>query len=512
MDREVILTEEGYAKLTEEIEYLTTTKRREVAERIKEAREFGDISENSEYDDAKNEQAQLFYRIQRWSRSSATRRWSTPSTSPPTPSRSAPRDAQGRQEQGDARVLDRGLGRGRPEEPRLSNESPVGKALLGKKKGEKVDDPGSARGAPVTRSSTSGPVSTTADAAAGGGLPALIAERRAKRGRCARRVLTRSRPLRGRGEIAAVRAPHEGLEAGGDRGRAGARGRPAGRAPRPGQGRLPRPRRPQRAHPAAGERRPPGRGGDGGAPRPRPRGHRRRRGPGRRAPAAASCRCAVDGCELLAKALRPPPDKYHGAERPRDALPPPLPRPDGRRGGARAFITRSTVVAGVRRFLDDARLHRGRDADAAAALRRRRGAAVRDAPQRPRPRPLPADRHRALPQAADRRRARAGLRDRQGLPQRGRLATSTTPSSRCSRSTRPTRTTATSWRRSSSWSRPSREAPAARRVALEGGDRLRAALARASTLRDAIREASGHRLRASTPTPTRCARPCARPA
>ena len=64
MDREVILTEEGYAKLKEEIEYLSTTKRREVAERIKEAREFGDISENSEYDDAKNEQAQLEYRIQ----------------------------------------------------------------------------------------------------------------------------------------------------------------------------------------------------------------------------------------------------------------------------------------------------------------------------------------------------------------------------------------------------------------------------------------------------------------
>ena len=63
MDREVILTEEGYAKLTEEIEYLSTTKRREVAERIKEAREFGDISENSEYDDAKNEQAMLEQRI-----------------------------------------------------------------------------------------------------------------------------------------------------------------------------------------------------------------------------------------------------------------------------------------------------------------------------------------------------------------------------------------------------------------------------------------------------------------
>ncbi|MDH3227670.1 MAG: transcription elongation factor GreA, partial [Thermoleophilia bacterium] len=43
MNREVILTEEGYEKLREEIEYLSTTKRREVAERIKEAREFGDI-------------------------------------------------------------------------------------------------------------------------------------------------------------------------------------------------------------------------------------------------------------------------------------------------------------------------------------------------------------------------------------------------------------------------------------------------------------------------------------
>ena len=63
MDREVILTEEGYAKLKEEIEQLSTTKRNEVAERIKEAREFGDISENSEYDDAKNEQAQLEAKI-----------------------------------------------------------------------------------------------------------------------------------------------------------------------------------------------------------------------------------------------------------------------------------------------------------------------------------------------------------------------------------------------------------------------------------------------------------------
>ena len=63
MQKDVILTPEGLEKLKEEIEHLSTEKRREVAERIKEAREFGDISENSEYDDAKNEQAMLEARI-----------------------------------------------------------------------------------------------------------------------------------------------------------------------------------------------------------------------------------------------------------------------------------------------------------------------------------------------------------------------------------------------------------------------------------------------------------------
>ncbi len=63
MQKDVILTPDGLEKLKQEIEYLSTEKRREVAERIKEAREFGDISENSEYDDAKNEQAMLESRI-----------------------------------------------------------------------------------------------------------------------------------------------------------------------------------------------------------------------------------------------------------------------------------------------------------------------------------------------------------------------------------------------------------------------------------------------------------------
>src|SRR3712207_9416048 len=63
MPKDVILTPEGLEKLKDELEQLTTVKRREVAERIKDAREYGDISENSEYDDAKNEQAMLESRI-----------------------------------------------------------------------------------------------------------------------------------------------------------------------------------------------------------------------------------------------------------------------------------------------------------------------------------------------------------------------------------------------------------------------------------------------------------------
>ena len=61
--KEILLTEEGYRKIEEELEFLKTVRRKEVAERIKVAISFGDISENAEYDEAKNEQAQLEERI-----------------------------------------------------------------------------------------------------------------------------------------------------------------------------------------------------------------------------------------------------------------------------------------------------------------------------------------------------------------------------------------------------------------------------------------------------------------
>ena len=63
MDKPVLLTRDGLVKLEHELEELRTVRRSEVAERIKYAKDFGDISENAEYDEAKNEQGMLEGRI-----------------------------------------------------------------------------------------------------------------------------------------------------------------------------------------------------------------------------------------------------------------------------------------------------------------------------------------------------------------------------------------------------------------------------------------------------------------
>ncbi|WP_300408934.1 transcription elongation factor GreA [Lagierella sp.] len=62
-EKEILLTKEGYKKLEDEMEFLKTVRRKEVADKIKVARGFGDLSENAEYDEAKNEQAQVEDRI-----------------------------------------------------------------------------------------------------------------------------------------------------------------------------------------------------------------------------------------------------------------------------------------------------------------------------------------------------------------------------------------------------------------------------------------------------------------
>jgi len=138
MQKDVILTPEGLDKLKQEIEYLSTTKRREVAERIKEAREFGDISENSEYDDAKNEQAMLEARIatleDKLRSASVIDASELSSDVVRVGSQVHVKDSGGKS----STYTIVGSTEADPSANRLSNESPVGKALVGRKKGDAV--------------------------------------------------------------------------------------------------------------------------------------------------------------------------------------------------------------------------------------------------------------------------------------------------------------------------------------------------------------------------------------
>jgi transcription elongation factor GreA len=138
--KDVILTPEGYEKLKQEIDYLQTDKRREVAERIRIAREFGDIAENAEYDDAKNEQAMLEHRIaQLEERLLSARVISKKEISKDTVSVGATvrlRDI-GANKTFEYHIV--GSAEANPAENKLSNESPVGKAIMGHKKGEVVE-------------------------------------------------------------------------------------------------------------------------------------------------------------------------------------------------------------------------------------------------------------------------------------------------------------------------------------------------------------------------------------
>jgi transcription elongation factor GreA len=139
MARDTILTPQGLEELKERIQFLSTDRRREVAARIKEAREFGDISENSEYDDAKNEQAMLEARI-------ATLEDKLRSASVIDASEL---DNEVVRVGSLVNVKDEGSGKSlkytivgsteaNPGENRLSNESPVGKALVGHKRNDEV--------------------------------------------------------------------------------------------------------------------------------------------------------------------------------------------------------------------------------------------------------------------------------------------------------------------------------------------------------------------------------------
>ena len=138
--KEVILTAEGYEKLKDEIDYLRGDKRREVAERIRVAREFGDIAENAEYDDAKNEQAMLEHKIAQLeerllsARVISKKEISKDAVSVGSHVRLRDVDANKTFEY---HIV--GSAEANPAENKLSNESPVGKAIMGRKKGDVVE-------------------------------------------------------------------------------------------------------------------------------------------------------------------------------------------------------------------------------------------------------------------------------------------------------------------------------------------------------------------------------------
>jgi transcription elongation factor GreA len=138
--KDVILTKEGYQKLKDEIEYLSTDRRREVADRIKTAREFGDIAENAEYDDAKNEQAMLEARIakleERLAAARVIEKRDIAKDVVSIGSKVRLRDVDAKQTI-EYHIV--GSAEANPAEYKLSNESPVGQAILGKKKGETVE-------------------------------------------------------------------------------------------------------------------------------------------------------------------------------------------------------------------------------------------------------------------------------------------------------------------------------------------------------------------------------------
>ena len=139
MPKEVILTPKGLEDLKEKIEFLQTERRREVAERIKEAREFGDISENSEYDDAKNEQAMLESRIaQLQEKLRMASVIETKDLSTDVVQIGSVVHVKDEKTGKSVKYTIVGSAEAKPEEQKLSNESPVGRALIGRKRNETV--------------------------------------------------------------------------------------------------------------------------------------------------------------------------------------------------------------------------------------------------------------------------------------------------------------------------------------------------------------------------------------
>src|SRR5262250_777011 len=136
-EKETILTPEGLRKLEEELDLLKTVKRKEVAERIKQSKEFGDLMENSEYEDAKNEQAFIEGRIlmvEGMLRNAKVINNHDVRSDVVTVGSTVRLEDETGEELSYTIV---GSPEADPVHDRISNESPVGRALLGRRRGER---------------------------------------------------------------------------------------------------------------------------------------------------------------------------------------------------------------------------------------------------------------------------------------------------------------------------------------------------------------------------------------
>lgn len=132
------LTKEGKVDLEQELEDLKTNKRREVAQRIKEAKEFGDLSENSEYEEAKNQQAFMegkIAEIKHILKNSEVISKRGKSSGKVIVGSRVTVDIEGELDE----FIIVGSVEASPLDGKISNESPIGQALLGKKVGEHVE-------------------------------------------------------------------------------------------------------------------------------------------------------------------------------------------------------------------------------------------------------------------------------------------------------------------------------------------------------------------------------------
>jgi len=139
-DKKVMLTEDGYNKLVEKLNYLKSVRRIEIAERLKAAIALGDLSENSEYDDAKNEQAFLEGEIQELEAKIRNSDIIKAGKGDIVQMGSSVlvKDLELEDEEPETFMIV-GSTEADPDEGKISNESPLGAALLGKTVGTTVD-------------------------------------------------------------------------------------------------------------------------------------------------------------------------------------------------------------------------------------------------------------------------------------------------------------------------------------------------------------------------------------